>query len=168
MASLIPFDEFRNIRAALSWAMPLMASLAIAAITPAQAHDQRRYCPMVHKPVCAEVAVETGIGVIRKRRTFSNACFARINGARIIHRGRCRHTRPPVKRPPIATPSPIATPPPVAKRPPRRCRVWFDGCNICIRKRPGGALACTKSFCPRPGKARCRKWFGRRTIYNFR
>lgn len=50
-----------------------------------------RACPQIYRPVCARVQVRCVRAPCRPvRRTFSNACFARAAGARIIHFGRCR------------------------------------------------------------------------------
>ncbi len=42
-----------------------------------------------------------------------------------------------------------------------RCRVWFDGCNTCVRDAVGGALACTKMACQSgyESRAQCREYF---------
>ena len=136
--------SLRSRRADVGLPAVLWAALwAMLAATSAQAQGAHHYCPMLYKPVCAVQSVQTGTGVISRRRTFSNACFARIDGARIIHHGPCRRGR-------------------LVHRIPRRCKVWHDGCNICVRKRPGGWMICSQRPCTRHrGRPHCRKWFRR-------
>jgi len=55
------------------------ALLSIAAPRPATA---AQVCPDIYAPVCA--VTPDGF-----RRTYSNACFARLAHARILHNGRC-------------------------------------------------------------------------------
>ena len=107
----------------MSLLLALLAILAALQTRPAAAHKPQRACPMIYKPVCAEQSVETGIGVITRRRTFSNACFASINGARILHQGPCKNTRPPVKggkgQGPVSTHPPARPLPPGIPVPPK-------------------------------------------------
>jgi hypothetical protein len=57
----------------------LLAGLASLA-APSQA--AAKLCPQVERPVCA-------VNLAGARRTYTNACFARLAHARILHPGRC-------------------------------------------------------------------------------
>jgi hypothetical protein len=76
----------------------MLAMLAIVAASTAffgnQASAQNRsvICTQIFAPVCA---VRFGVA-----RTYSNACFARAAGARIVAAGPCR--RAPIHRRPIS------------------------------------------------------------------
>ena len=116
------------------------ALLAVAAGTPAQAKEQLRFCTKEYAPVCALAPVRCvrapcPAGV---RRTFGNACEARVAGATILHRGRCRKpglVMPPVVRPGFGF-----------------CRRW-EVKSVCKRRRPGGRAIC------RTVSRRCLRWF---------
>jgi hypothetical protein len=74
--------------AAPASAMPLsptdLARVAPGPITEIQSRNI--VCTMEYRPVCAE---RRG-----RRQTYSNACHARRDGARVIHSGECRAGSP--------------------------------------------------------------------------
>lgn len=56
---------------------------------------------------------------------------------------------------------------PSPNEPPYNCKVWYDGCNTCMRSAPGGELGCTEMMCIQGGdeawfiahKPRCMEYF---------
>jgi hypothetical protein len=68
----------------------ISAALAILAVVMPQKASAQTICTQQFDPVCA---VKRGV-----QRTYSNACFARADGARIIANGPC--ARMPSPRPP--------------------------------------------------------------------
>ena len=72
-------------------ALVLVSSALLFSSQPASAQflfvGKQPICTQEYRPVCA---VRDGM-----RRTYSNACTARADGARIIANGPCRRVRPP-------------------------------------------------------------------------
>ena len=122
------------------WLLPALAlTLSLMGGADAQAREQL-YCTKQYAPVCALAPVRCvrapcPAGV---RRTYGNACEARVAGARILHRGPCRKTGKIV--------------PPVIVRPGvRSCRKWVTK-TICWRRHPFGRVRCK-------WRRRCLRWF---------
>ena len=126
-------------------ARALAAAMLVAttALLAGHAHAAA-FCTQEYAPVCAEAKGQ--------RQTFSNACFARAAGARIVHRGACGRKvegKGSCARP--ANPADDTS-----------CKSWTDGCNICRRARPGGPATCTKMACRTTTAPRCLLRFGER------
>ena len=88
-------------------------------------------CTLEYAPQCGAID-----GV---QKTYGNSCQLNAAGAQFVHSGECRATQPTTA--------------------PDTCRVWNDGCNVCSRTTPGGALACTKRACIWQGVPMCEVYF---------
>ncbi len=146
--------------------LALGLALVAALVTPAWAaplKGQRdrasRVCPQRYAPVCADAPSPCFVKPCPEMpQTFSNACVARLAGARIVYHGRCRANdehrvlRNERKR----------------RRNPREpekdpnCKSWTDGCNICRRTRPGGEADCSDGPCGTVAPKRCLTYFQKR------
>jgi hypothetical protein len=62
--------------------LALLGALAVSTFTGQQPAVAKGICPLVVLPVCALKRDGT-------RETFSNACFARLAHARVLHAGDC-------------------------------------------------------------------------------
>ena len=113
-------------------------------------------CTQQYAPVCALVRADCvrAAPCPEVRRTFPNACMARLAGARILSKGPCRSTPPVTKKRQSGCRGPDVPP----ERDPA-CKSWTDGCNICRRARPGAPATCSDTACARRGKPLCLKRF---------
>ena len=113
-------------------------------------------CTQEYAPVCALVRADCvrAAPCPEVRRTFPNACMARLAGARIVAMGPCRPTPPLVKKGKNGCRAPAMPP---EKDP--SCKAWTDGCNICQRAIPGAPAQCSDMTCRKRGKAQCLKRF---------
>jgi Kazal-type serine protease inhibitor domain len=62
-----------------------LASFALVlggALAPRDAAAAPRFCPEIYRPVC-------GVNRAGERQTYTNACFAHLAHARILHPGQC-------------------------------------------------------------------------------
>lgn len=131
--------------------MPAMAQMAMAG----RGKGRPAFCTMQYDPVCALVRVQcVRAPCPAVRRTFGNACLARMAGARILHKGECgkKEWRANTDK------SSCGKNVPPEKDP--GCKAWTDGCNICQRGRPGARPHCTKMACSSRGKPQCLRRFG--------
>ena len=110
---------------------------------------------MEYAPVCAEKQVQCARAPCPPiLKTYSNACFALSDGAKIIYSGECKAKPKPDKPliPKEKADNPEGDP---------MCKSWDDGCNICSRSSVGGQAFCTMRYCAdgQKQKARCLKYF---------
>ena len=83
-----------------TWPLALLLAGAVAET----AERRASYCTMQYAPVCALIQVKCVRAPCPSvKRTFGNACLARLAGAQILHRGRCAarpdraQTKPPTE-----------------------------------------------------------------------
>ena len=136
----------------------LFVLLACSPPVLAQAVERPRsgVCTQQYAPVCALVREDCARAAPcpEVRRTFPNACMARLAGARILSAGPCRFSPPMAEKRKGGCRG--------ADAPPEQdpgCKAWTDGCNICRREKPGAPPACTKMACRKKGRPMCLKRF---------
>ena len=146
----------RNLTGTLTVFLALVMGDVALAGKLVNAGKRRALCTQQYAPVCALVRKDCvqAAPCPEVRRTFPNACMARLAGGRILHKGRCRPIGPgtPEKKngcrnddlPPEKDPA---------------CKAWTDGCNICQREKPGAPATCTDITCNTRGPALCLKHF---------
>ena len=136
---------------ALLLPVPFMIHSAVAA----PGKERPAFCTMQYDPVCAMVQVQCVRAPCPTiKRTFGNACLARMAGAKILYRGECGKKMRRGGAGKVACSRNL----PPEKDP--GCKAWTDGCNICQRGRPGARPFCTKMFCANRGKPQCLRRFG--------
>jgi hypothetical protein len=52
------------------------------------------------------------------------------------------------------------------KIPPENCKVWFDGCNTCIRTDSSQDMVCTQMACAQSDVAYCKEYFTKTVVEN--
>ncbi len=125
-----------------------------------------QFCTMQYDPVCAEKQVQCVSAPCEPiLKTYSNACFANLDKAKVLYKGECKtkiSDLPEPLEPVKETPAPAA-PSKEASAIDPMCKSWDDGCNICSRKEPGGNLICTMRACLKDdfenAEAKCLSYF---------